>query len=230
MIPKLIHQIWLGDKPMLPLMVEWSERWKNLNPSWKVLLWHEIPGANLLWCEGSGWLVDGLTLEQASLLAKACHLSQRTNIWRYLLVKKFGGLYVDTDVEPFKPIDDLVRDFEGFAARRQSPYQIRECAFFGAVPNHPWVRQLVAELPTCDPTATLSMGTSYFTRIIGQHPEVAVLPENEVLFRVPDDWCCAKREAKLPESGLASAPPEAYAQHHWSSIWFPEGFAPLKCS
>jgi mannosyltransferase OCH1-like enzyme len=209
-------------------MLEWQERWKKLNPKWEFMMWHETPNHHALWCEGC-WRQLGIQTQwQQDLLDRACHLSQRTNIWRYLLIQEIGGLYIDTDLEPFKPIDSLVKNHKAFAARRQSPFHIRECAFFGATPGHPWTAQLVNELPSRDPTISLSMGTSYFTAITDQHPDVVILPENEVLFLVPDDWCRAKREAKLPESCLATAPPEAYAQHHWSSIWFPAGFAPLK--
>lgn len=231
MIPKVIHQIWLGDNTMPPVMQVWRQRWQELHPNWRMLLWKEIPdgrGQPMLTTEEFIVVPND---EQAGLLVRACHLSQRSNIWRYLIVRSFGGLYLDTDIEPRKPINELVAGLPAFTARRQRPCDINECAFFGATPEHPWVEQLVLDMGTRDPSVTLSLGVDYFTAITKQHPEVTVFAEKSIKFTIPEEgWCQAKISAKVPsartDNSLVSS--ETYAIHHWSSMWFHDGFKPLK--
>lgn len=209
-------------------MSEWRERWRELHPTWTLVLWTDPEGTHHV--EGN-W--RGRTLLTApppyqDLLGKACHLSQRSNIWRYLITSRYGGLYVDTDVEPFKAVDELVSKLPAFAARRRLPPdcpRIFECAFFGATPGHPWLRQVVAELPTRDPSVPLSMGVDYFTQVTEQHPEVVPLPEDLVLFQL-EDWVKARSKAVVPDARDAQSlgEPTAFAKHHWSSTWFPESF------
>jgi hypothetical protein len=98
---------------------------------------------------------------------------------------------------------------------------------FGAVPGHPWVVELLAELGTCDAAKSLSMGTGYFTQVTRRHPEVTMMPNGAVLFAAPADWAEAKRERRMPEAVYRGGDPGLYAVHHWSSIWYPSGFAPL---
>merc|ERR1711920_935191 len=40
-IPKIIHQIWLGGKPIPNAFHEWIQSWRKLNPDWQYILWTE---------------------------------------------------------------------------------------------------------------------------------------------------------------------------------------------
>ena len=270
-IPKIFHQIWLGDHPMHPLMVDWRRRWVDLHPGWRFDFWREGHRPEGHRPEGSApatLTCDHAEIESSrpELLARACHQAQRANIWRYEIVARFGGVYVDTDIEPIRPLDDLLGGLEAFAVRRAppprkpSPWEhaipprtfrspwghvltlpalqpprpappssppVYENAMFGAAPGHPWTKELLANLHTCDPAASLSMGVDYLTPATLRHPEVAVLPEGAVLFQAPADWAAAKREKKVPEAVYRGGGPELRAVHHWASLWYPSGFAPI---
>jgi len=118
MIPRLVHQIWLGDTPMHPLMVRWRETWKALHPNWKVLLWESSSNVSCIRSDlNSGTVLSASPLHE-EMLRRSCHLSQRSNIWRYLLLMQFGGVYVDTDVEPYKSIVNLVDCLPAFFVNR----------------------------------------------------------------------------------------------------------------
>ena len=41
LIPKKIHQIWLGEKSIPRICKKWMNSWKNLNPQWEYKLWDE---------------------------------------------------------------------------------------------------------------------------------------------------------------------------------------------
>jgi hypothetical protein len=248
-IPRVIHQIWLGREDSSPpsVMKVWIEGWSRLNPTWRVWMWREvlIEGVHWLRREGlSGHLgesgsedsetVSGLPFQlikpsslHADLLRRACHISQRSNIWRYLVVERFGGLYIDTDVEPCRPIEKIVAPHEAFAAIRMYTYPLTivESGFFGSVANHPWISDVVKGLSLKEPERSLSMGVELLTEVTRRHPEVAFLSANQIVFDPPTDWQAAKKEARVPTSGEGVRRyPEAYAVHHWSSLWHKDGF------
>jgi mannosyltransferase OCH1-like enzyme len=232
-IPKLIHFIWLGDHPMHPLMTEWVATWERLHPGWEICLWGNRDGfrseQNLLWCKFkamNGHRLLRLKECHLDLVTRACHLSQRSNIWRYQIVQTYGGLYVDTDVEPILPIDTLLDGKSAFAATYLHEPGHHACSFFGAVPGHPWTRALVDRLPEQDPTVSLSMGSAYFSKITNEHPDIASLPVIAVLHD-HNPWMQPAGVVPDVSSARRSFNPETYAIHHWSSNWFPKGFEPL---
>ena len=126
---------------MHPLMSLWREGWSSLHPNWTMKLWSECRGqVTALECNGE--ILDSSFPTQ---LQGSCNLSQRTNIWRYELLERFGGLYLDTDFEPVKNIEPIIKSSESFAGLGLSFYpgetQMRaNCALIGCTPHHPWTQ------------------------------------------------------------------------------------------
>ena len=40
-IPKVIHQIHLGDKPLSDQELKWQKTWKDYNPDWEFIFWDD---------------------------------------------------------------------------------------------------------------------------------------------------------------------------------------------
>ena len=123
------------------------------------------------------------------MLEKCCHLSQRSNIWRYEIIEQFGGLYLDTDFEPSRNIEPIIEDKSAFAGGIPLIKDTREsekasCALIGSVPHHPWLRDMVMHLETKNPRHTAASGYGYFTSITSQHPEVFLF-EPHIFYPVP---------------------------------------------
>jgi len=250
-IPKVIHQIWLVNKPVHPLMVKWHEDWKRLNPNWEVRLWCEdynFGCANLSsWSPVFGWQYVHLDPEHYDLLNRAVHLSQRSNIWRYNLIAEYGGIYLDTDVEPLRPLDDsLFGDAPAFVCTRwktpesktpesQTPEsktpesKTFECAAFGARPSHPLALALAQGLVIRDPGVSMSMGVDYFSEVTTRHLSgILVLPKNVFVFDYPKPWAVEWGQRAHTEEETRARYPNAYAVHHWSSHWWKPSFESLK--
>lgn len=229
-IPKLIHFIWLGGHLMLPLMFEWVCRWASLNPQWSVSVWCDLTGKKKLTRlelskkSLNKVVPDGWVSQYPHLLSRCCHLSQRSNIWRYELIREYGGLYVDTDVEPVRPIDELLANRSAFTACHLKDPGRYACAFFGAVPGHPWTSELVNRLPEQDPSVSLSMGEAYFTRITRNHPSVEVLPG----LGVVNDFNPWMQQDLSHTNPKRIVDPATFAIHQWSSKWYSKGFEPLR--
>ena len=91
LIPKLIHQIWLGDKKLPKNCIPWMKSWKKFNPDWEYKLWNEEN-------------IKALNIKIFDVYSKRINPGYRSDILRYIILKKFGGLYADTDFECLKPI------------------------------------------------------------------------------------------------------------------------------
>jgi mannosyltransferase OCH1-like enzyme len=216
-VPKILHYIWLGDKPMHPLMIQWREQWKRLHPSWEIRMWAE--GKNI------GELASGtqiLKSRHPRLLEQCCHLSQRSNVWRYDLVEQLGGVYLDTDFQPVKNIDAIVDPWPAFAGKAWVNHVdgLRletACSLFGAVAHHPWVQDLNDHVEDKDPRENCSMGFGYFCEITTLHPEVHLF-DPDIFYPVRFDQ---------PGMYPTQLPGSTCAVHRWASKWFPNARKPL---
>ena len=198
-------------------MNEWRQKWKSLHPDWEVKIWSEHPEQpTILTCQN-----ETLNSSFPNLLKNCCHLSQRSNIWRYELLFQLGGLYLDTDFEPIKCIEPLIDGLEAFAGwcHVSNPPSIQiGCAMIGCRPHNNWLRDLIKNMTTRDPRISLSLGSRYFTEHTSKHPEVHLF-EPEVFYS--QQW-------EQPGHYKPAIPDSAYAVHRWSSKWFANGFKQLK--
>ena len=128
MIPKIIHQIWIGDKkcPM-----EWIETWKEKNKKLEHILWNEEK-ISLLNIKNKDKYDYFLSIKE---YYSAC------DILRVEILNKYGGIYVDADSICINSIEDeyfMRKDF--FAAYE---YDRKGCkdrvsnGVIGTIPNHP---------------------------------------------------------------------------------------------
>ena len=227
-IPRLIHQIWLGKREMPPIMLEWRQKWIDLHPGWTCLLWNDFNLSSTLYCIKIGHFIVPSPANQWAI-EKAANVSQRTNIWRYHIINWLGGLYVDTDVEPLKPIDPLIENLEAFTSARTNNPSVYECALMGATPQHSWLDDLVKNIHTQDPSVSFSLGVEYFTPITKVHAEVSLLPDKAFLSNCPSQWLTSGGPPYVG-TNRGTLTEDTYAIHHWSHRWFSGGLEPLQSS
>ena len=79
-IPKKIHQIWLGDKKLPTKYTNWMKSWKIFNPDWEYKLWNENN-------------IKDLNIKEFDIYSKKLNPGYRSDILRYILLKRFGDLY-----------------------------------------------------------------------------------------------------------------------------------------
>jgi len=96
MIPKIIHQIWIGDQNKRPQ--KYIDSWKTKNPNWEHILWTEKNIPELI--------------NEAQYKA-INEFPGKADILRYELLYFYGGIFIDADSECIKPLDDLkFNDFD----------------------------------------------------------------------------------------------------------------------
>lgn len=94
-IIKKIHYVWLGGKPLPPNVKECIKSWRKYCPDYEIIQWDE-----------RNFDIDKYLWVKEALLNKKFAFA--ADVIRCLVLKKYGGLYLDTDVELKKNIDDFL--------------------------------------------------------------------------------------------------------------------------
>ena len=107
-LPSSLHFIWVGGRA--PVSVETRIRtWAQLNPACVVVLWDERAIAGLAEAEESA--------ELAELLAVVPNPAALSDVGRFAILNRFGGIYLDSDMEACRPIASLLSYSSGFVVR-----------------------------------------------------------------------------------------------------------------
>lgn len=129
-IPKIFHHIWLGSAPLPQHFEQWLAAWQEMNPGWTVMRWTdtELP-----------------TIHNTDAFMKASKMAMKSDILRYEVCYQYGGVYIDADFEPLKPIEPILEHIDCFIAdeREDTPCN----AILGSVPGHGFMKTLIDELP-----------------------------------------------------------------------------------
>lgn len=96
MIPRQIHQIWIGPKPLPVREKGWCEQTQRMNHDWS----YKLHGNELL----DRYAADPYIKHLLAVESELAFVSDRL---RMLLLRDEGGLYVDVDAQPLRPWSSL---------------------------------------------------------------------------------------------------------------------------
>lgn len=127
MIPRTIHQMWLG-----PRSVPESE-WPAMHPTWEYRMWREADIATL---EVSRWPVFQWLIGRGKY-------SCASDFARAEILYRHGGVWTDTDSFPLRPFDGALFMESGFfAALSSAPPRVRT-GTIGAEAGHPVIARWI---------------------------------------------------------------------------------------
>lgn len=127
MIPKTIHYCWFGRGEMPELAQKCVASWHTHMPEWRFRLWNE-----------DNFDVDQVAYTKEAYEAKKyAFVSDYVRLWA---LKNEGGVYLDTDVEVFKPFDNLL-DLNAFAGFEGSKYKPLGTCIMASVAQGEWVTE-----------------------------------------------------------------------------------------
>lgn len=129
MIPKIIHYCWFGRGEMPQLAKDCIASWHKYMPDWEYMLWNE---------ENFDIKYNDYTRE-AYEAKKYAFVS---DVARLVALNKYGGLYLDTDVEVLKSFNDLMnyKAFAGFEGSKNIP--VGTCVL-ASEPQGEWVSEML---------------------------------------------------------------------------------------
>ena len=104
MIPKTIHYCWFGGNELPEKAKKCIESWRKFCPDYEIKKWSE----------------NNYNFDSIRFLQKAAADGKWSFITDYVrldVVYRHGGIYLDTDVELIKPIDDLLK-YKAFGRKK----------------------------------------------------------------------------------------------------------------
>jgi hypothetical protein len=101
MIPKNLFQTYYCDYKDLPSYVKnCTETWQQNNPDFNYIYMSET--------ECHKWLLENYNPQYARAYEMLKHKAQKGDLWRYSIVNKLGGIYMDIDTVCRRPISDVI--------------------------------------------------------------------------------------------------------------------------
>lgn len=243
-IPTILHVIWLGGK--LPREYEgFYHSWQTSHPSWTHIFWTDHPAnyelgtvlcktfEELSAClastdtKGLKIVVDtaGLIFDNKKFFNASRYYGEKSDILRWEVVYRFGGVYVDTDFECFHPLDNLNHCFDFYTGLQ--PLDINHvqlgAALFGAIPGHPIMQECIQKIQHNQHIMQIiaRTGPIHFTRCFLSK----ITERNLINIALPASYFypCGYEQKALPKSKWTKS--EALAVHHWAGSWRkPESF------
>jgi len=206
MIQKVIHYCWFGENPLPELAQKCIESWKKYCPDYEIIEWNET-NFNINCCE---YVKEAYEAKKWAFVSDVARL--------YALVEQ-GGIYMDTDVEVLKPLDDILsyEAFSGFESMERIMTGIMACR-----KGHPLFKEFLQGYDNIhfrkdDGKYDLTTNVTRITRICLKYG----LQLNNSLQTIngftlfPNDYFCPKdfetKEMVLTEN--------TYAIHYFDGSW-----------
>lgn len=207
-IPKILHYCWFGNGEKPAIFDRCYASWQRQLPDYEIIEWNE-----------SNFDITAFPyVSQAYECGKFAFVSDYV---RLAVLKEFGGVYVDTDVEVLKPLDCFLNDhaFLGY----EDDSGINPGLIMGSEPFHPILDDLLVfyqnnnfideygnmntYTTVCNATNVLvAHGLKLNSRVKCEVDDVVVYPK--VIF-CPDEL--ARKNGRYDEC--------TYTVHHYSATW-----------
>lgn len=230
MIPLRLHQIWFqGADQLPPKYHSFQHSWRRHHPHWEYRLWDQLQIEHLV-----ATCNDFIR----SVYAELPEMIQKIDLAKYLILQRYGGVYVDMDMECVQPLDGLFHQHPhhklylaeinigcisnrfclammviSAGQLRQGPYYNN--AFFAVIPNHPIWDRVVKDIASHiksdrqhDFYIQDSAGPMMLTRVIRTTPKLKFFSCPPSYFEPCDKF----------SHGTCNLQ-EAYAIHYYGNSW-----------
>lgn len=210
-IPKIIHTFWFSDKPGIPeKYLKYIDSWKKYAPDCEIKIWTLDTYRPMAKC---------LFFEQA---IEAKMWAFATDYARADVLRRYGGIYMDMDVEMLKPIEDLF--FNDAYMSFESLDRIECGSGMGAKAGHPIIEEICKDYesrPFVKEDGSLDLSTCpvRFTKVIEKHGLV-----KNGGFQFVEDITVYPFEVltgKSFDTGIIYQRELSYTLHHHKGSWVP---------
>ncbi len=215
-IPKIIHYCWFGGKPIPEHNKKFIESWKKFCPDYEIIEWNE----------------SNYDVTKNRYMREAYENKQYAFVPDYArldIIYEHGGIYLDTDVELVKSLDDLLNltGFMGFD-------HVGLCApglGFGAIPKLLIIKELrddyeninfIKKDGNFNRTTSPEIQTKFFLKkgLCRNN----LLQEIDGLTIFPMEYFCPKDSI----SGEIHLTKNTYSIHHFDGYWADSGIVLLR--
>ncbi len=203
-IPKIIHYCWFGGNPLPKSAEKCIKSWEKYCPDYKIIRWDE-----------SNFDV---------FRNPYCRYTYENKKWAFLtdyirlkVVYENGGVYLDTDVELLKPIDELLKN--GAYMGLQNNTEVATGLGFAAEKGHPFIGENMRYYENLTDFETLRSCPLITTELLASHG----FKENDGTVQhiaqiniYPPEYLSPKDE----RTGLTQKTKNTFSVHHFDASWF----------
>lgn len=207
-IPHILHYCWFGQNPKPKLVTQCILSWKKFLPDWEIKEWNE----------------ENYDVNRSEYAAQAYRRKSYAfvaDVARFDVLYRYGGVYVDTDVELIRPIPKEVLEHRAFTGMESNGW-VAPGLIFGAVPNHPFVHEMVSfyethsfkgthDLKETVVTYTTNALIKYGYQINGGYQKI-----HDVAIYPACVFC--GYDLSLLETAIT---PDTISVHHYAASWIP---------
>ena len=213
-IPKIIHQIWLGSA--VPEMFErymnsWVEQ--HLGRDWRYKLWTDADVANI-------------ELDNQAFYDATDNYGVKSDILRWEIMYRYGGVYVDMDFECLQSLDIFHYTYDFYTALQplDTFFVQLGAALFGARPGHQILKQCIKTIKDDwhEQGAPKKTGPVHFTKSF----YAAAGKGGNIDIALPASYFYpfGSRDSNVNRQQWKKA--GAFAVHWWAKSWMPKNYRP----
>jgi hypothetical protein len=196
-IPRILHYVWLGPRPFPEIFRIWQDKAMKLHPNYELNFVRETSA-----------FPDRIQ----TLLGKCANYSEQSDVLRYHLLETRGGIWLDTDVEVYRPFyeDALIYPHAAWVSGYYCGFTkglLALPAVMGSVPGSAFAvrcMDLVERFADMDARSDIKFG-----RITQKVWEAGDVP----MYVTHPSWFFPFGYQESPVVGVG------YGSHHWSGTW-----------
>ena len=173
MIPKIIHQLWIGNKPSPS---RFMDTWKEKHPEYEYISWNEqeIKKRQIHFsCQNR---IDDME-----------EINGKADIMRWEILYHYGGIFLDADCICIEPLNESITGTKAFAIweNEQCRKGLVAPGAMGFPPKHPlvracieWIQQNDVNVKRTGKRAWKTVGPGLITQMYhtGKYPDMTILP------------------------------------------------------
>src|SRR3990167_7447247 len=220
-IPKVFHFIWLGPKNFPRSSVENARSWVANNPDWTFKFWTDrpriAPVSNMEVIQ-----IDQFPFQYLKKMYDASdNWGEMSDLLRYEILLREGGVYVDHDMACLRPYDKLVSHYDFFAGLSTSHPRVDGFSFtainchFASMPNHPIIRATIDQTIRLHEKALLAFPMNREKQVINSSYVAFTHAILEKLYQL------GNRDIVFPNCYFLALGdlPNFYARHTYAGFW-----------
>ncbi len=211
-IPKIIHMVWLGS-PLPETFQKYIDSWveKHVGRDWQFKLWTDED-------------VKTFPLINQKFYDATDNYGVKSDLLKWEIVYRYGGVYVDVDFECYQPLDVLHYTYDFYTGIQPLDTQYLQlgAALFGACPGHPILKHCIDSIKDDweKKGAPAKSGPIHFTKSF-----CATAGKSELIdiaFPASYLYPLGCRETVLKKDEWVAQ--GAIANHHWAKSWMPKEY------
>lgn len=212
-IPHIVHYCWFGKQEKPELIQRCIASWERLLPGYEICEWNE-----------DNFDVGMIPYTvQAYERRKYAFVSDYARLW---VLQRYGGIYLDTDVEVLKPLDAFLQHpcFFGFESDRG----VAPGLIMGCTKDHPILLELMAYYQQNNFVSEDGMINTYTT--VQNCTDVLLrhgLKLDASLRQTLDEITVYEKNVFCPDATARESghyAPETVTAHHYAASWRSEAY------